>query len=177
MTKHRIKTIGASALTAAAAMVSTGPAALAAPAQVLPPVGTVTQILNSNSNKCLTIAGGGFDNNIYANQYRCDTHPARYWRLEQRDDGNFWIVNKNSGKCLTIAGGSNADNADANQYSCDNHPARRWYFVNRGNDEYNIMNLYTGKCLTIAGGGTADNIKAVQYGCDLHRSRLWYFRY
>jgi hypothetical protein len=71
--------IGASALTAAAAMVSAGPAALAAPAQVRPPAGITTQIVNYNSNKCLTIAGGGLGDNIKAVQYGCDLHQSRLW--------------------------------------------------------------------------------------------------
>jgi len=42
---------------------------------------TLTHIVNNNSGKCLTIAGGGTADNIYANQYDCDSHPSRLWKL------------------------------------------------------------------------------------------------
>jgi hypothetical protein len=45
----------------------TAPAASADPVSPVP-VGTLTWIVNSNSSKCLTIAGGGTANNVYANQ-------------------------------------------------------------------------------------------------------------
>jgi cytolethal distending toxin subunit A len=129
MTKHRIKMIGASTLIAAAAMVSAGPAALAAaPAQVRPPVGTTTQIVNKNSGKCLTIAGGSNADNADANQYTCDNHPARRWYFVDRGNDRYNIMNLYTGKCLTIAGGGTADNIKAVQYGCDLHPSRMWYF-------------------------------------------------
>jgi hypothetical protein len=77
MAKHRIRTIGVliAAMAATAGMV-TAPAASADPVPPMP-VGTLTWIVNSNSGKCLTIAGGGTADNVYANQYDCDGHAAR----------------------------------------------------------------------------------------------------
>jgi cytolethal distending toxin subunit A len=176
MAKHRIRTIGAlmATIAATAGTVLFAPAASADP---VPPVvpGTLTFIVNYNSHKCLTIAGGGTANNVYANQYDCDTHPSREWFLVDRGNNTYWIRNYNSSKCLTIAGASGENNVYANQYYCDGHPSRLWYFVDRGYSNYQIVNYYTGKCLTIAGASGENNVYANQYNCDYHPARLWYF--
>jgi len=40
----------------------------------------VFQIVNVQTRKCLTIAGGvSTDNNVTALQFGCDTHPSRTW--------------------------------------------------------------------------------------------------
>src|ERR1041384_1134038 len=102
-----------------AATVGMAVSAPAASAASPPPVpaGAPIWLVNVNSGKCLTIAGGGLGDNVYANQYGCDWHPSRIWRLVDRGNNTYWIRNDNSGKCLTIAGGSLGDNVYANQYS------------------------------------------------------------
>jgi hypothetical protein len=82
-TKHR--SIGALFATMAAVAV-TALSAPAASADPVPPVtpGTLTFIVNYNSHKCLTIAGAGTANNVYANQYNCDYHPSRLWYFVPR---------------------------------------------------------------------------------------------
>jgi cytolethal distending toxin subunit A len=132
MAKHRLRTIGLliAAMAASAGMTLSAPAASASPAPPVTP-GTLTFIVNYNSHKCLTIAGAGIANNIYANQYDCDTHPSREWFLVDRGNSTYWIRNYYTGKCLTIAGGGTGNNVYANQYNCDYHPSRLWYFVSR----------------------------------------------
>jgi hypothetical protein len=84
MAKHRLKTIGVliAAMATSAGMVLSAPAASADPPPVTP--GTLTFIVNYNSHKCLTIAGGGTANNVHANQYNCDYHPSRLWYFVRR---------------------------------------------------------------------------------------------
>jgi hypothetical protein len=80
MPKHHIKAVGAlaAAMTAIAGMALSTPTASANPAP--PPLGT-KKIVNYKSGKCLTLAGGGLDNNIHANQYDCDPDPSRLWNF------------------------------------------------------------------------------------------------
>src|SRR5262245_34865896 len=134
-------------------------------------------LINSQTSKCLTIAGGvSTANNVEALQFTCDTHPSRRWRLI-RFGNEFKIRNLQTGKCLTIAGGvSTENNVTALQFNCDDHPSRRW-FINRVGNAFQIKNVQTGKCLTIPGGvSTANNVTALQFNCDSHPSRRWQVR-
>src|SRR5262245_43879099 len=84
-------------------------------------------LINRQTSKCLTIAGGiTTENNVVAVQYICDSHPSRRWRLIG-SNGVYKIRNLQTGKCLTIAGGrSTENNVRALQYDCDNDRSRRW---------------------------------------------------
>lgn len=136
-------------------------------------------LINMQTSKCLTIAGGtSTENNVVAVQYICDSHPSRRWRLIG-SNGVYKIANLQTGKCLTIAGGRSTDNnVRALQYNCDNDRSRRWkLFQVADQGVYQVMNLQTGKCLTIAGGRSrANNVEALQYNCDDDRSRTWEVR-
>ncbi len=135
---------------------------------------TPVMLINVQTGKCLTIAGGvSTENNVTALQFTCDSHPSRRWRLIKIGSA-FQIKNLQTGKCLTIAGGvSTENNVTALQFNCDDHPSRRWRFNKVGN-VFQIKNVQTGKCLTIAGGvSTANNVEALQFNCDDHPSRTW----
>jgi succinyl-CoA synthetase beta subunit len=84
-------------------------------------------LINMQTSKCLTIAGGlSTENNVTALQFNCDDHPSRRWFIN-RVGSAFQIKNVQTGKCLTIAGGlSTANNVTALQFNCDSHPSRRW---------------------------------------------------
>jgi cytolethal distending toxin subunit A len=133
-------------------------------------------LINVETGKCLTIAGGtSTANNLTSVQFDCDSHPSRRWRINDVG-GAFQIQNVQTGKCLTIAGGtSTANNVEAVQFDCDSHPSRTWR-INDVGGAFQIQNVQTGKCLTIAGGtSTANNVEAVQFDCDSHPSRTWKF--
>ncbi|MFE1789554.1 RICIN domain-containing protein [Streptomyces sp. NPDC059525] len=42
----------------------------------------VFQIVNQQTDKCATVAGGLSDNNLELVQFTCDTHPSRRWTLQ-----------------------------------------------------------------------------------------------
>ena len=90
-------------------------------------------LLNVQTGKCLTIAGGvSTDNNVTAVQFDCDKHPSRRWWITNIG-GAFQIRNVQTGKCLTIAGGVSTDNnVEALQFDCDNHPSRTWSLRSAG---------------------------------------------
>jgi hypothetical protein len=136
-------------------------------------------IINMQTNKCLTIAGGtSRENNVVAVQYICDAHPSRRWNV-LGSGGVYQFRNLETGKCLTIAGGRSTDNnVRALQYNCDNDRSRYWsLYDGPGEGVFKVENLQTGKCLTIAGGRSTDNnVEALQYDCDDDRSRTWEIR-
>ena len=136
-------------------------------------------LINVQTGKCLTIAGGrSTDNNVTALQFDCDGDPSRSWRITATGEGVYQISNGQTGKCLTIAGGRSTDNnVEALQFNCDSDPSRTWRITATGGDAYQISNGQTGKCLTIAGGRSTDNnVTALQYNCDSDPSRTWRIR-
>jgi len=145
------------------------------------PIANELMLVNAQTGKCLTIAGGvSTDNNIEAVQFNCDSHPSRRWTLNETTGGSIYqIRNVQTGKCLTIAGGVSTDNnVTALQFNCDSHPSRTWRISDvTGSGVYQISNVQTGKCLTIAGGiSTDNNVTALQFNCDSHPSRTWTIR-
>lgn len=141
--------------------------------------GRPVALINAQTGKCLTIAGGrSTSNNVTALQYDCDNDPSRSWTVSASGPGTYKISNVQTGKCLTIAGGRSTDNnVDALQFDCDMDPSRTWRITESGGGAFQISNVQTGKCLTIAGGRSADNnVKALQYDCDGDLSRTWRIR-
>lgn len=144
---------------------------------VEPPTGVRVAIVNANSGLCLTIAGGGTDNNAEVVQFPCDDHPSRFWSFAAVNGTDiFHVKNVNSGLCLTVAGGGTVRNTTSVQYPCDNDPSRRWRYARVDDSTFQLVNVNSGLCLTIAGGGTVRNTVAVQFPCDGDRSRDWQFR-
>ena len=85
-------------------------------------------IENEKSGKCLTIAGGGREDNGLAVQYACNSEASRSWSLADAPGADVYVKNVNSGKCLTVAGGGVGENGQAVQYRCDGEVSRRWSF-------------------------------------------------
>ena len=136
-------------------------------------------LINAQTGKCLTIAGGrSTDNNVRALQFDCDGDPSRSWSINATGGDVYQISNVQTGKCLTIAGGRSTDNnVEALQFNCDSDPSRTWRITATGGDVYQISNVQTGKCLTIAGGRSTDNnVTALQFDCDSDPSRTWRIR-
>src|SRR5262245_43484023 len=92
------------------------------------PIANEVMLVNAQTGKCATIAGGSSTaNNVPSVQFDCDSDPSRRWRLNETADGIYQIRNVQTGKCLTIAGGeSTDDNVPALQLDCDNDPSRTW---------------------------------------------------
>jgi cytolethal distending toxin subunit A len=142
------------------------------------PINQHVTLINTQTGKCLTIAGGrSTDNNVEALQFNCDNDPSRTWNISAFG-GGYQIRNVQTGKCLTIAGGRSTDNnVAALQFNCDNDPSRTWRISGSGGGTYQISNVQTGKCLTIAGGRSTDNnVTALQFNCDNDPSRTWRIR-
>ena len=136
-------------------------------------------LINAQTGKCLTIAGGrSTDNNVTALQFDCDGDPSRSWSINAIGGGVYQVSNVQTGKCLTIAGGrSTNNNVEALQFDCDSDPSRTWRITATGSGVYQISNVQTGKCLTIAGGRSTDNnVTALQFNCDSDPSRTWRIR-
>ncbi|WP_327280870.1 MULTISPECIES: RICIN domain-containing protein [unclassified Streptomyces] len=141
-------------------------------------VGGDFQIVNGQTGKCATVAGGvSTANNVELVQFTCDKHPSRRWILTNFNGSSYQIVNVQTRKCATVAGGvSTANNVELVQFTCDTHPSRRWILSYNGSS-YQIVNAQTRKCMTVAGGvSTANNVELVQFTCDTHASRRWTLR-
>jgi len=152
---------------------------LAAVPSLAAPLANELMLINVQTGKCLTIAGGrSTENNIEAVQFNCDSDPSRRWTItDVTGNGIYQIRNVQTNKCLTIAGGrSTANNVTAVQFDCDSDPSRSWRITDvTGASVYQIRNVQTNKCLTIA-RSTANNVTAVQFNCDSDPSRRWTLR-
>jgi cytolethal distending toxin subunit A len=158
---------------------SAPPTSSARPGGSQPITNQPVMLVNVQTGKCLTIAGGlSTENNITALQFDCDGDPSRSWRITATGGDVYQISNVQTRKCLTIAGGVSTDNnLEALQYNCDSDPSRTWKITATSAGVYQISNVKTGKCLTIAGGlSTDNNVPAVQYNCDSDPSRTWRIR-
>jgi cytolethal distending toxin subunit A len=140
-------------------------------------------LINSQSGKCLTIAGGAtFDNNVDAAQHDCDRDPLRRWWLEEEATGGIYkIKNVRTARCLTIAGGTSPENyVRALQFACDRDPSRTWRINHVGNGLYQIKNVHTHKCLTISDRDSPENYVRtggpIQYDCDNDPAGRWTIR-
>ncbi|MEU7838711.1 hypothetical protein [Nonomuraea sp. NPDC049129] len=61
---------------------TTATPASAAPSSTAVWAASNVQLVNWQTGKCLTIAGGvSTENNIEAVQYTCDSHPSRFWEI------------------------------------------------------------------------------------------------
>nr|WSW47821.1 RICIN domain-containing protein [Streptomyces sp. NBC_01001] len=138
------------------------------------------QLVNAQTGKCATIAGGvSAANNLQLVQFTCDTHPSRRWRIPASSSASNQIINLQTGKCATVAGGvSAANNLQLVQFTCDTHPSRRWRITNRDSSgSVQLVNVQTGKCATVAGGVSRENnLQLVQFTCDTHPLRRWFLR-
>jgi hypothetical protein len=93
------------------------------------PIANELMLVNVQTGKCLTIAGGvSTENNVEAVQFNCDSDPSRTWRISDvTGSGVYQIRNVQTNKCVTIAGGvSTENNVTALQFDCDSHPSRTW---------------------------------------------------
>jgi cytolethal distending toxin subunit A len=93
------------------------------------PLANELMLINVQTGKCLTIAGGvSTQNNVEAVQFDCDSNPSRRWTItDVTGSGIYQIRNVQTNKCLTIAGGrSTENNVTALQFNCDSDPSRRW---------------------------------------------------
>lgn len=77
-------------------------------------IGAEVMLVNAQTGKCLTIAGGETsNNNVDSVQFNCDSHSSRRWTLNQVAGADIYqIRNVRTGKCLTIAGGESTDISD-----------------------------------------------------------------
>ena len=93
------------------------------------PVSNEVMLVNGQTGKCLTIAGGlSTDDNVPTLQFDCDSHPSRTWRISDvTGSGVHQIRNVQTNKCVTIAGGVTTNNNHPSvQFDCDGHASRRW---------------------------------------------------
>src|SRR5216684_2091392 len=93
------------------------------------PINNELMLVNAQTGKCLTIAGGvSTANNVESVQFDCDSDPSRTWMLRDVSGGGVnQIRNVQTNKYLTIAGGVSTDNnVRALQFRCDADPSRRW---------------------------------------------------
>ena len=147
-----------------------GVAGVAIAAAVTPPASAATyyNLVNQNSGKCMSVAGGGSTaNGAKIVQWTCNDHGEQLWyRVGDQ------LKNRKSGKCLSVSGGGSPDNgAELVQWSCNGSFEQMW----KPSDGYLICHK-NGKVASVSGGGsTANSAKIVQWTAHGHADQLWRF--
>ncbi|MBB5855839.1 RICIN domain-containing protein [Amycolatopsis umgeniensis] len=120
------------------------------------------QLENVNSLKCLTVAGGGVNNNDELVQWDCNAaDTAQLWEfLPVGDLGMVELRNVKSGKAATVAGGGTENAALVVQYTNTHASNQAWRLIDVNHNsatlpmqpgEVYLKGRQSGRCLQIAG--------------------------
>lgn len=138
------------------------------------PSGTVTQIVNESSGKCVDVVQASTANAAEIIQYTCSG--ASNQRFELRDLGNGYhnLVAQHSGKCLDVSNASTADNAAVIQYTCGSGTNQQWQLRPvSGSSRVEIVARHSGKCLDVVGQSSANGARLQQYSCWGGANQRW----
>ena len=117
------------------------------------------QIVNTNSGKCVEVAGGGTTDRTNIQQGTCDGSAKQQWEAVPAN-GGFMLRNPNSNKCMDVSGISQDNGATIWLFRC----------LNTNNQILTIEGTtlkfkHSGKCLDVFRAGTNDGADLKQYGC------------
>ena len=116
-----------------------------------------------NSNMCLDIAGGSYNNQANLQIWDGDIVQQKKFELKYNEEGYYEIINVNSGKVLDVAGGSNSNGANVQQYESNNTEYQKWILQNAGNGYFYIVSRGAEAYLDIAGGRASNGANVQIY--------------
>ncbi len=141
------------------------------PPPTTPPASSVTTIVPSHSNKCLTIAGVQTTAGSPATQATCNGSAAQSWKLTAAGDA-YMIAMNSSGLCLAIDGASQNPAATAVLAACNGAPNTLWALQQSGTTA-SLVARHSGQCLDIYGNSQWDGAAAIQYTCNGAANQMW----
>jgi hypothetical protein len=81
-------------------------------------------IISQNSNKALTVSGGGDGANVEQNRYNGGANQR--WRLERAGNGAYRIINLSTNSCLDVEGAKRDDGANIQMWGCSGGANQTW---------------------------------------------------
>lgn len=147
-----------------------GVAGVALAAAITPSAAAATyyNLVNYESGKCMSVAGGGSTaNGAKIVQWTCNDKGEQLWyRVGDQ------LKNRESGKCLSAPGGGSSENgAQLVQWTCNGSSEQKW----NPSDGF-LINHKNGKVASVAGGGSSENgAKIVQWTATGKPEQGWVF--
>ncbi|GAB4085678.1 ricin-type beta-trefoil lectin domain protein [Myceligenerans cantabricum] len=136
------------------------------------PGGTVTQIVNEGSGRCVDVVGASTEPGAEIIQYTCHGGANQRWALTDLGNGYHRVVNQGSGLCLDVDGASTADGARAIQWTCNGGTNQQWALRDAvGGVE--LVARHSGKCLEVLDQATENNARLDQYSCWGGANQRW----
>lgn len=163
--------VAASVALAAAAVVSVGPAAFAAPPGYF-------QIWNQGSYFCAAVEGNSRDNAAKILHKDCKREDGFYWRWGQasRGENPRWLINLGSQKCMWPNAGHVQDVQYVEQRDCMNRTGMQWQLF--PDAHANILRVFdSGYALSVHQPVGEENSRIMLYHFNGHRSpdQYWVF--
>ncbi|GCD37773.1 beta-xylosidase [Streptomyces chrestomyceticus JCM 4735] len=156
------------------ALVGGAATAHAAPAASTP---AAVQLQAAHSGKCLTIAGGSFNNGANAVQSACvDGLDNQTFELVPAGGGTFEVRAKHSGKCLEVRGAGTAAGDNVWQWWCGEGDHQRWRFrlVEVAKELFELRpEQAPNLCLEVNRSNLADGANVAQWTCHGGDNQRW----
>ncbi|MFC0645069.1 non-reducing end alpha-L-arabinofuranosidase family hydrolase [Cellulomonas phragmiteti] len=156
----------ASALTAAALVVSGGALAVAAaPAASAATVDTNASyvLINRGSGKALDVYNLSMSDGARITQWTRNDGSQQQWQFVDSGDGNYRIKSRLSSKVLDVYNFSTADGGAIVQYTDRNQTNQQFRMQDVAGGYVIFINRNSGKAIEVQGGSTADGANIVQY--------------
>ncbi|GAA1857512.1 RICIN domain-containing protein [Myceligenerans crystallogenes] len=134
--------------------------------------GTVTDVVNAASGKCMDVVSASTADAAEVIQYTCGSASNQQWLLRDLGNGYHNLVAQHSGKCLDVNQASTADGAAIIQYACGSGTNQQWQLraVTGG---HQLVARHSGKCLDVPAGSTSDGTRLKQYTCNSGANQRW----
>jgi hypothetical protein len=159
--------------------VSSAGAAGRASYDVAAPASENVQVVNSNSQYCMTVLGNATANGSKVAQAQCKADPGQKWvRIQHSDESSRWnLYNPHSGKCLDTSW--NRVRAQMYIWVCGGLPSSNsnqlFYILASGSYVTIRPNWNANKCVGVAGASLVPHMPVVFATCDNSYGQKWYF--
>lgn len=117
----------------------------------------VYQIINVNSNKCVSVPLGSNIDGVPLVQWNSTPgYSNLQWNVKKTNDGYYYIISESSGKCIDVYKNYSNNGAVVAQWQIKNGDNQKWSFRKISDGIYNIVSKQSGKNLDVS-GGTLEN--------------------
>jgi Ricin-type beta-trefoil lectin domain-like len=131
------------------------------------------QIINQNSNKCLTsLTNSADDANAIIGQRICENGPRYRWRVDPATNGHYVLALQSSRHCMDLQGRNLGTPIRQSEGLCDSgHDTQRWLLVPSNIfPYYRIQNLFSGLCADVRNRSTANDAVLQGIECKINES-------
>ncbi|MBF6593468.1 MAG: RICIN domain-containing protein [Thermaceae bacterium] len=138
------------------------------PTQIKP---GVYNLVNTNSGKCLDVAGNSTANGGNVDISTCNGSTNQKWLIETVGN-NYKLTSVNSSKVLEVSGGSTKPGANIQQWNYWGGLNQQWLIQPNGSN-YQLVSPNSNLCLDVYNFGTNDGTNVQQWSCTGSGAQQW----